>query len=160
MRREGVDLARLLREVVEKLSPQAEQARVEVRLELPPELSVVGDVDRLAQVFTNLLDNGIKFSPQGGWVKLSATQVEDWAQVSIEDTGPGIPDKEAGRIFERFYQVDKARKGGDQRGAGPTSGTGLGLAIAKEIVNAHRGEISLRATTPHGSIFVVTIPTR
>jgi signal transduction histidine kinase len=152
IKKETVDLANLLREVSETLAPLAERTRVSVELELPARLEITGDCDRLAQVFTNLLENGIKFSPGGSQVRLWAKARTDWAEVGVDDAGPGIPEEDRARVFERFYQVDKSRKGGDRRG------TGLGLAIAREIVNAHAGEIRIADTSPHGSLFVVKLP--
>jgi two-component system sensor histidine kinase ResE len=121
----------------------------------------MGDADRLDQVFTNLVDNALKHTPPGGEVDLSARQVNDWIEVIVSDTGPGVPPEELERIFERFYQTDKARRGGDGRGVG------LGLAIANEIVLAHGGLISAHnrqdmtadeVAAGSGSVFVVRLP--
>jgi len=137
--RTPVDLGALLNSVVTKFAPQARQAQVELRLDiaaknggLPP---LLADADRLNQVFSNLVDNALKYSPPAGLVIVSARPVDGWIEVSVTDSGPGIPGDELERIFERFYQTDKARSGGSRRGVG------LGLAIAREIIQAHGGTL-------------------
>jgi signal transduction histidine kinase len=154
-----VDLGGLLRGVVQKHTLQVQRGLVELRLDMPGEngdepLVLVGDADRLAQVFANLVDNAVKFTPAHGQVQIAARLVEGWAEVAIADNGPGIPAGELERIFERFYQVDKARPGGERRGVG------LGLAIAREIVEAHGGTIqaSNRSAVESGCIFTVRLP--
>lgn len=153
LQREPLDLAALLREVTDKLAPQARQSGVEIQLELQPLSMISGDADRLAQVFTNLVENGLKYTPAGGQVMLSASQANGVAEVVISDTGPGISAEEQSRVFERFYQADKSRRGGSGRGAG------LGLAIARELILAQGGTIELFSVPGKGSKFVVKIPT-
>ena len=128
-----------------------------LRLQLQALPEIQGDGDRLAQVFTNLVDNAIKFTPSGGVVTLSGRGADDSVYLSVEDGGPGIPVGERERIFERFYQTDKSRRGDRTRGVG------LGLAIAREIIQAHGGSISIgdpaaSNSSVHGSVFVVKIP--
>jgi two-component system OmpR family sensor kinase len=152
-----VDLSALLQAIHEKFQPIAQHAQVELRLQSTALPQIQGDGDRLAQVFTNLVDNAIKFTPPGGAVTLSSNAAEDLVLISIEDDGPGIPPGERERIFERFYQTDKSRRGDRTRGAG------LGLAIAREIIQAHGGSISIHDprgsnSSAHGSVFVVKIP--
>jgi signal transduction histidine kinase len=163
-----VDLGILLHKVVERFSPQARSDNVELRLDFATQAdglpAVIADHDRLSQVFSNLIDNALKYSPAGGKVTVAARPVEGGVEVQISDTGPGIPPSELERIFERFYQTDKARSGGAQRGLG------LGLAIAREIVEAHGGTISAYnrsrvnvsaqndASEFGGSVFVVRLP--
>jgi signal transduction histidine kinase len=119
---------------------------------LPPDVRVTGDGDRLAQVFIVLLDNALKHTPSGGKVALTAAPFEaSRVEVSVSDTGPGIPAGDLPRIFERFYQVDKSRA----RGRG---GAGLGLSIAREIVAAHGGEITAESIVGVGSKFTVRLP--
>jgi signal transduction histidine kinase len=147
-----IDVSALLQSIVEKLSPQAELAKVSLHydVEILPDMN--GDGDRLAQVFTNLIDNAIHHSPPGGFVRVEAKVGNDQIIVSVKDTGPGLPSKESSRIFERFYQVDKSRPGGIRRGSG------LGLAIVREIIHAHNGEISVESKEGQGSVFVVKLP--
>lgn len=152
-----VDLNTLMQAIFEKFQPIAQQAQVMLRLQLEALPEIQGDGDRLAQVFTNLVDNAIKFTPPGGTVTLSSQMAEDCVDLSVEDGGPGIPVGERERIFERFYQTDKSRRGDRTRGVG------LGLAIAREIIQAHGGSISIGEpaalnSSAHGSVFVVKIP--
>jgi two-component system sensor histidine kinase ResE len=147
---------------VEKFMPQSRQAQVDLQLVVSIDLPVlVGDHDRLAQVFTNLVENAIKYTPPGGQVLVSAQCAGDWFEVGVADTGPGIPEDQLPRIFERFYQTDKSRSRGSR------SGVGLGLAIVREIVQLHGGEISAHnrnisaspgANAPGGSMFLVRLP--
>jgi len=150
--RKALELSKLLTHVVNQLIPQAAEARVKLSLDVDPLPTCVGDEDRLAQVFTNLVDNAIKHTPVNGFVKLNARSEAGLVRVKIIDSGKGIPEEHLGRIFERFYKVDGSRK---KEGK---PGTGLGLAIAQQIVQAHEGAISVRSTLGEGSVFEVTIP--
>jgi two-component system sensor histidine kinase ResE len=147
-----VDLSALLAAVVERLSVKAKQASVRVSLEKTDYPPLVGDGDRLAQVFTNLMDNAIKHSPQGGQVRIWGEASAGWVSVHIDDSGEGIPSSDLDRIFERFYMVDKARAGGTDRG------TGLGLAISQEIIRLHNGTIRAQSKVGIGSRFSVQLP--
>lgn len=162
MARDPVDMGQLLRGCVEKLTPQAGQGSVELRLDLGTLPPLTGDNDRLAQVFTNLIDNALKHTSQGGRVTVVAKQVMGTParkgervvseiEVSVADMGSGIPPEDLSRIFERFYQVDKSRR---REG----KGAGLGLAIAKEIVQAHGGQIKAESVVGVGTKFTVTLP--
>jgi signal transduction histidine kinase len=162
MAREPVDMGQLLRGCMEKLTPQAGQGGVELKLDLGALPPLSGDNDRLAQVFTNLIDNALKHTPQGGRVTVAASEVMGSparkgekavpkVEVSVADTGSGIPPEDLSRIFERFYQVDKSRH---REG----KGTGLGLAIAKEIVQTHGGQIKAESVMGVGTKFTVTLP--
>ena len=152
MAKEPVDLLEVLSSCAETFALQAEQKGVSLVLRLPPTLPrIQGDAHRLAQAFTNLLDNAFKYTSGGGSVELAAYQTsEEKVEVSVTDTGVGIPSEDLPRIFERFYRVDKARAG--------TRGTGLGLAIVKEIVQAHGGRITAASQEGHGTRFTVTLP--
>jgi two-component system phosphate regulon sensor histidine kinase PhoR len=103
------------------------------------------------QVLINLLDNAIKYSPANGQINISCQKKGLFAQVDITDGGPGIPEKDLLRIFERFYRVDKAR-------SRELGGTGLGLSIVKHIVQAHDGEVWVKSHVGTGSTFSFTIP--
>ncbi|MCK4450005.1 MAG: PAS domain-containing sensor histidine kinase, partial [Anaerolineae bacterium] len=135
---------------VERLRTQAERAGLRLTVDLPPNLPpLLADVERVQQVVTNLAHNGIKFTPSGGRVTLSAEPVGDEVVISVRDTGVGIPPDDLPRIFERFYKADRARSGG---------GTGLGLAIAKHIVLAHGGRVWATSVEGKGSTFYVALP--
>jgi signal transduction histidine kinase len=155
-----VNLPALLNNIAEKFYPQAHSAGVSIYIESAALPSILGDGDRLSQVFSNLVDNALKHTPAGGTVTLQArlsgtdTSHEPGAQVQVDvaDTGTGIPPEALPHIFERFYQADPSRPGGEKHG------TGLGLAIVKEIVAAHGGKISARSVSGSGSLFTVSLP--
>ncbi|MBN1287574.1 MAG: HAMP domain-containing protein [Anaerolineae bacterium] len=159
MERAVVSPARLLRTVADRFTLQAQAQEVELKTDLPDDLpDIVGDGDRLVQVFANLVDNALKYTPAGGTVTLSGAASERaqgarGVELAVSDTGAGIPQADLARIFERFYQVDKARARDARR-----QGTGLGLAISKEIVAAHGGVIHAESVTGLGSRFVVWLP--
>ena len=165
MQRAPVQVGDVLRSCVEKQSLRAQSANISLAIDVPGDLPAIqGDGDRLAQVFTNLIDNALKHTPGGGKVSLSARAMtgssvvrrgKAWpggVEISLSDTGPGIPPEDLSRIFERFYQIDKSRA----RSA--SSGLGLGLAIAKEIVTAHGGSIHAESVVGLGTKFVVRLP--
>ena len=148
-----VDVGALLRGIVEKFTPQAQKAGVRLQVNIPDHLPLlIGDGDRLAQVFTNLMDNALKFTLANGQVTLAAASVGDEMELSITDTGIGVEAEALPRLFDRFYQVDSSRAGGDNHGAG------LGLAIVREIVQAHGGRIIVRSQAEHGTKFVIHLP--
>ncbi len=155
--REPVDVRELLRACADRFAPQAEAAGVELEVEAPvTRLEVVGDADRLGQVLGNLVDNALKHAGEvdgGGSVVLQANQRQDQVICSVTDNGPGIPAEELPRVFERFYQVDKSR-------VRRASGAGLGLAIAKEIVQAHGGQIHAESVEGLGTRITVSLPAR
>jgi signal transduction histidine kinase len=148
-----VNMSALLNAIREKFTPQSQKADVEVKVEVAANLpSLTADGDRLAQVFTNLVDNALKFTPSGGVISLRASVVNDEMLVSVSDTGVGIPVEAQAHIFDRFYQADSSRRGGEKHG------TGLGLAIAREIVLAHGGKINVRSRLGEGTSFDVFLP--
>ena len=153
--RDRVELGPLLRSCIEKLTPQAQTAQVALTLDLPEQQAVTGDADRLAQVFANLIDNSVSHTPACGTVTISARPASEGViEVTVTDTGEGIPPEAISRIFERFYQVDKARSRDRKR----SRGAGLGLAITKEIVEAHGGTIIAESVVGLGSKFTVRLP--
>ncbi|MBC8507186.1 MAG: HAMP domain-containing protein [Anaerolineales bacterium] len=149
-----VNLPTLLKSVVTKLTPQAMEAKVVLKLHIDPLPSLIGDGDRLAQVFTNLVENAIKHTPEDGEVRVVAVPSEGLVEISVIDSGEGIHKTEVSRIFERFYQVDRSRPGGVRR----ARGAGLGLAISNEIILAHGGQLSVTSSPGQGSVFVVKLP--
>jgi signal transduction histidine kinase len=153
LRMADFDLHALLAGVVERLGPVADARGVILRLSVRPDMPAVsGDADQLAQVFTNLVDNAVKFTPQGGEVTVGATPGAAEIDVSVSDTGEGIAPEDQLHVFERFFQADSARSGGQ------THGAGLGLAIAREVVIAHGGTITLRSELGKGTTFKVSLP--
>jgi signal transduction histidine kinase len=153
--REPVDIGELLRACAVRFAPQAECNGVQLEVDAPELLpEVVGDADRLGQVFGNLVDNALKHAGHedgAGRVVLQAEHEQAMVIGSVTDNGPGIPAEDLPRIFERFYQVDKSR-------AQRASGAGLGLAIAKEIVQAHGGQIRAESVEGLGTRFTVQLP--
>ena len=105
----------------------------------------------MTQVFTNILDNALRHTPEGGRIILAAKQVQDQIEISIQDSGPGITPEEVSRIFDRFYRTDPARQRED-------GGSGLGLAIAKSIVQAHGGQLSAESEAGNGLKIIITLP--
>jgi signal transduction histidine kinase len=152
LKRAPVDLAALLNSVAERFEPQARRAGIALEIHGTNLPALTGDGDRLAQVFNNLIDNALKFTPAGGKVSVYAVSVGDAVEVTVQDTGAGIPPEAQPRIFDRFYQADVSRQGGQKHGAG------LGLAIVREIIRAHGGKISVRSVVGQGSEFVVRLP--
>lgn len=161
-------LATALKEAVSTLAPTAKKKGIDLDLVVPNDLPpVLGDVDRLRQVFINLTENALKFTPTGGKVTLVAS----WHQedppdepglvlvaptrklltVRVADTGHGIPEAERVKVFDPFYQID-------QSSTREHGGTGLGLAIVKRLVDAHHGSIRIEENDPNGAVFVVTLP--
>lgn len=138
------DLSELLREIIQTLEIRAHQRSVSVHLDVTSVGEVYGDRERLSQVVTNLIDNAIKYNVQSGNIYVVACNTDGGVEVSIRDTGIGIPEEALPRIFERFYRVDKDRS----RAVG---GTGLGLAIVKHILEAHQAPISVQSINGEGT---------
>ncbi|MBA3236680.1 MAG: PAS domain-containing protein [Chloroflexi bacterium] len=148
-----LDLGQIAADSVERLRHFAERQDVTLEVERAANLpAVLGDESRLGQVVLNLVHNAVKFSPDGGAVRVSAAATDEGVVVAVTDHGVGIPRSAQDRIFERFYKVDRARVRG---GAG---GTGLGLAIARHIVEQHGGQIWVESTERAGSTFAFSVP--
>jgi signal transduction histidine kinase len=150
MVKEPVDLKELLQQCYEIFLMHAEEKGVNLKKDIEPLPPIIGDIDRLEQVFSNLLDNALKHTPSGGDINIIARHPNpNFAEISITDTGPGIPAEQMRHVFERFYRADPS--------AGK-AGAGLGLAIARQIVLAHRGDIMAKSTLGKGTEFVVRLP--
>ncbi len=161
-RQDPIDLRAVIDRALSTIKPLAEKKghRLVTFLEdaVP---SIAGDEDRLVQVMTNLLDNAVKYTPLGGTITVAARRASkprtgdrpagEALELSVSDTGIGIPETDRPRVFERFYRVDKAR-------SRELGGTGLGLAIVKHIVEGHGGEVWVEANEPKGSRFMVRLP--
>ena len=129
--------AQAVRDTYQAVLMDAQSHAHTVTLDLAQEIpEIVGDRERILQVMMNIVSNSIKYTPDGGLIRLSAGTAGTRVWMEVDDNGIGIPEKDRGRIFERFYRVDKAR-------SRQSGGTGLGLSIAKEIVERHRGRITL-----------------
>ncbi|MDA8020459.1 MAG: cell wall metabolism sensor histidine kinase WalK [Thermoanaerobaculia bacterium] len=147
-----LDLRQPVRESVRALQPVAETKRIDIAAQLPDRLVAVdGEEEALRQAVTNLLDNAIKYSPEGRSVNVRIREESGFAVIEVEDHGPGIEARHRDRLFERFYRVDKARS----RALG---GTGLGLAIVKHIALALHGKVSVDSRPGRGSVFRIHLP--
>ncbi len=145
-------------DVVDRLEPTAARRKVLLESEFAAEpVWVSGDRTGIDQVLFNLIDNGIKYTPEGGTVSCLTSVVESKACFVVSDTGMGMLSEDLPRIFERFWRADRARKFPGEKGTA-TGGTGLGLAIVKHIVEAHRGRIEVRSELGNGSKFTVCLP--
>jgi signal transduction histidine kinase len=149
LQRETVDLCQLSREVIEIYEYVAEEKRISLLPDLPLPCEVAVDRTRMRQVFANLLDNAIKYTPEGGKVHLSVRCEPSQAVVTFRDTGIGIPGEEQDKIWLRLYRGDKSRS---QRGLG------LGLSLVKAVVEAHGGKVSVSSQVNQGSEFAVRLP--
>ena len=149
LRREPVALRALLAEVVELYEDVADAKKVTVDVDPGDEAIVSGDRDRLRQVFANLLDNAIKYTPDGGQVAINVARDSDSAVVTVTDTGAGIATEHLPRIWERLYRADPSRS---------ERGLGLGLSLVKAFVTAHGGTVEASSQPGHGSTFVVHLP--
>jgi signal transduction histidine kinase len=147
-----VALKPLIQTVIEKLKPQMDFARVALINTIPDLPDIVGDPDRISQVFTNLLDNAIKFTPPDGIITLKGSSSIESVEIILKDSGIGITEEDLPHIFERFYQGDPSRKGGSKHGSG------LGLAIAFEIAQAHNGKIEVYSKEGEGCTFIIHFP--
>jgi two-component system OmpR family sensor kinase len=148
---EKIDLDVVLLDVFKQMKIVAgEKIRLQID-DLAP-IQILGDIDRIKQVFLNLVGNAVQYTSAGGTVRLSMKTSGDWVRVSVKDNGPGIPSEDLAHIFERFYRGEKSRK------RTPTSGFGLGLSIVQWIVAKHGGEIEVRSEVKHGTEFIVQFP--
>ena len=145
---EDVELAALLEASVRRAAPGATERGVKIASRIEPGLVVTDQDGGLERVFDNLLENAVRYAPGGSVVEVDGEAHDGMTRVSVSDHGPGIPEDEQGRVFERFHRIPGASG----------NGAGLGLAIAREIVNSHKGAIAVRATPGGGATFVVELP--
>lgn len=148
---EAVDLRNVIDTVTNLLAPQARERRISIHTQLDPVTRpIAGDADELVQLFQNLIENAIKYGPEGTAVRIVAEAAPNTATISIVDQGDGIAREHLARLTERFYRIDTAR-------SRELGGTGLGLAIVKHIVNRHRGDLTIDSVEGEGSTFSVTL---
>lgn len=150
---EPVDFVVMLNAIAKKLTPAANAKNIVLYTNIESEniKPILLDYDKIWEAVYNITDNAIKYSPEGGFVKMSLEIDGQEAVVRVEDNGPGIPEQEREHIFERFYRLDDSR-------ARETGGTGLGLAIAREAVQLHGGSITVASAGEAGSIFEIRLP--
>lgn len=147
---EKVQLTLLLEQITDEFYPLLEDKDLKLEAEIAPGLAAMGDADKLARVFDNVLRNAVSYSHQGETIRLTAALEEGKVHIRIANRGLGIPEKELSNIFDRFYRLDAAR-------STRTGGAGLGLAIAKEIVDDHGGSIAAESTG-EDTIFHIVLP--
>lgn len=145
------DISLIAKGVCQKLIFQAKKKNQKIECNITEGLMCLVDKDKIEQVITNIVSNAILYVQEGGVIKLSTYKQDKYACIEISDNGPGIPEEDLPKIFERFYRVDKARS----RNLG---GSGLGLSIAMEIVKAHNGHIEVESSVGKGTKFTVKIP--
>ena len=152
LEKEEVAVEDLITDIRPILEPKAEKKKIDLNFQLEAELpTLMGDWDQLPRALINLIDNGIKYTPEGGQVGVRSYLEEEKIIIEVEDDGIGIPEQDLPRIFERFYRVDKAR-------SRELGGTGLGLSIVKHVVDQHNGQISVESEVEQGTKFTIEFP--
>ena len=149
IRKKPINLSQLLEDIVELYGPLAEDKGLVFEARIPPHLMIDGDRQLLAQALSNLLDNAVKYVPEGGKITLGATIKMDRAEVRLDDSGPGIPQGMRKKVFDRFVRVDPSRT---------LPGTGLGLSLVKAFIELHQGNITLSESRLGGTLFVIMLP--
>ncbi len=143
-------LGESLRRAVVRLQPRWSRAGLEVDADIP-DMDCTGDEELLSQVWSNLLENAIKFTPAGGRIEVSLRREGDRAEIRVSDTGPGMDEETLSRAFEQFYQGDTPHRG---------EGSGLGLPLCRRIVELHGGTIAAESRPGEGSQFLVSLPVK
>jgi signal transduction histidine kinase len=148
----NLDLARLASDLVRDLVPAAADRGLSVAAEIPERpLTAFVDADRLRQVIHNLFENAMRYTPEGGAIRVRLDEAPGEARLEVRDTGIGIPEADLPFVFERFFRSDRARRA-------YSGGSGLGLSIARWIVEAHKGRIAVASEIGKGSTFTVALP--
>ena len=151
LNRETVDATHLTQDVIRLLKPMAEQHQQTLTERIAAGVTLSADASKLRQVLDNLVENAVKYTPDGGDIAVTMARQGRFVVWTVKDNGVGIPAADQGHIFDRFYRVDKAR-------SRETGGTGLGLSIVRQLVTLHGGDISVQSTPGKGSTFTVKIP--
>ena len=147
------DLALVLAEEAERFGARAAARGVELEVETPGELPARGDAKRTGQILAVLLDNAVRFAPEGGRIAVTGRLGKRWAEASVRDTGPGIAPEHLPRVFDRFYRAESARTRREVGG-----GTGLGLAIARDLARAQGGDLEADKEEGWGAVFRLSLP--
>jgi signal transduction histidine kinase len=148
-----ISLLPLITDIVDRLRLLAKQNNITLELDAPAELpSIQGDGNKLERVLDNMLDNALKYTPEGGLITVTVCLVSGQVEVRVTDSGPGIPLEYQRRIFERFTRVPGSE--------GRRRGLGWGLAFCRSVIEAHGGRIWLESKVGQGSTFVLTIPVK
>jgi signal transduction histidine kinase len=145
------DVAQIFSAVTADLHPSIEAKHQRMTVDVPGEARLVeGDPAKLHDIVRNLVENAVNYSPEGAEVRLASARHDGAYTITVADSGPGIPDEDLSRVFERFYRVDKSRS--------RPGGTGLGLAIVKHLVELHGGKAAAANRPEGGAIFTITLP--
>lgn len=153
LRREMMRLSVAVKEAVRRLAPLASDRGQEIEVALHDDCEMFADPAKLQQVMYNLIDNAIKYTPDGGKIRISLELSGRDALLKVSDTGVGIPKNDVPHVFDRFYRVDKAR-------SRETGGTGLGLSIVQQIVRLHGGSIDVQSEVGKGTTFIIELPVK
>jgi len=153
LRREMMVFSDTVRETVGRLKPLAGKRKQEIVTRIADGCEMFADPGKLAQVCYNIIENAIKYTPDGGTITVSLQKVGRDAVLEISDTGVGIPEEDVPHVFDRFYRVDKAR-------SRDTGGTGLGLSIVQQIVRLHAGSVTVQSERGKGTTFIVQLPVK
>jgi signal transduction histidine kinase len=152
LRKRSVNLTELVEQVIERLQLRIEEKGIDLRTTIPVGLPrVQADPERLSQILSNLVDNALRYTPAGTLLEVSAKNIEEGTQVSVIDNGPGIPEDELPKLFDRFWRAEKSRNRA-------TGGSGLGLAIVKQLVMAHGGRVWAENLPGKGVQFNIILP--
>jgi heavy metal sensor kinase len=145
-----VDLSRVVAEACELFEPLAEDKSIHLSREIPAGVEMMGDVGKLQRMFSNLVDNAVKYTPEGGSIDVGMTPSSEASgiKITIFNSGPGIPKEETERVFERFYRGDSSRS---------QAGAGLGLSLARAVARAHGGDIAVETLHGQGTRFIVRL---
>jgi len=149
--RRPVDIAAVLKRALSDLQPSADKKNIQLNTDIADQLAQLqGDETKIQSMFTNLVDNAIKFTPEQGRVSISVKPHDQELLIRVSDTGMGIPKQDLPKIFDRFYRVYRPGK--------QIQGTGLGLAIVNKIIAMHGGRIEVESKVDQGTTFAVTLP--
>ena len=151
IRKKLLNLGQLLEDIIELYGPLAEDKGLVFDARLAPDLAIEGDRQLLAQALSNLLDNAVKYVPEGGKIVLTAEMHGDKAEIHLDDSGPGIPPEMRKKVFDRFVRVDPSRT---------LPGTGLGLSLVKAFIELHQGNITLGDSKLGGTSFIIVLPVK
>jgi signal transduction histidine kinase len=151
IRKKPINLSQLLEDIVELYGPLSEDKGQDFKVQIPPDLMIDGDRQLLAQALSNLLDNAVKYVPDGGKISLGVVLENEVATICLEDSGPGIPHEMRKKVFDRFVRVDPSRT---------LPGTGLGLSLVKAFIELHQGHIVLSESKLGGTLFTITLPVK
>ncbi len=150
---EQVDVVELIEYIIQKIKPLAKDKGIMLHTSGANSIiqPAIWDYDKIFEAVYNIIDNAVKYTPEGGFVNIKLRSSNAYVEISVEDNGPGIPEDEREKIFDRFYRLDDSR-------SRDTGGTGLGLAIAKEVILMHKGTISVTEAEKGGSVFIIRLP--